>query len=869
MLKQLLEPRDEVMNGRLQSVIDLERVTDPRRRALESRPRDFLACTYVSGEIRRLVEGLKKRLISPEAETGLFLAEGPKGVGKSHDLVIPLHLVGSTAECQDWLTENGLSFSVPAGTSVMSRKFTDFPLDSLWAVIGQELGATFSANQPPDINQLRAALEGKKLVVIFDELESGVRAISNEALRQKNINFLQMLSEESNRAGSNIALIASVYDGNIEPGLTLKRVQRVELRFQDSTDRRKVLFHRLFKKSPAIPSSEIDAIINSYLNTWRRFNIDIPRDYPDHLRETFPFTPELLDVALIRIRQSKGGFQGTRGSLGFLAALVRSRCNATHLITLADASLMDPEMRTWLANLDPSQNLITCAESNLRDLRANDFADQIASATLLASLAPSPKQPGITEDELARQVIAPGSDYNAFGISLTNFTKLGSFFHERAGSLFFDTKENAHSKVNLRAISVSDEEAWEKVTSWWANDVLRDPEVVVFSDPAATQAKLNAAAQTGIRVVVAPRHLKSEEIHGFYFGLKKRNTVVLVEPRDERVILRNNANLLKYGKNWLAADYLARNAGDAAKSTEFSRIGNDDRRYAVDYLKKTNFVHVHVITFGGSAADSDFQRENLPAAATREQITTHLTRALYPAPLLQDHLSARVNDIIGKKVSQVENEYRSTPGFPILMSQSIFEEAIRGLAELGTVVGIQHTKGRFCGQCCTLNSDELADALITTPFEVAPSSSTTPQLFNPSIQRPTDPAGPSSSNTILHPSFGGAAPAQPAAQPVSSTFLPTRLEVRQQVASLLNEHEGRRVLSVRFALTYNERTVEVSTLPSFLRGSLSGPGKFAGEASIEFVGPFTKAQVEEMAERLPDFSTGACRVTLGLEITAP
>jgi len=851
------------MNGRLQSVIDLERVSDPRRRALESRPRDFLACTYVSGEIRRLVERLNKRLNSTEAETGLFLAEGPKGVGKSHDLVIPLHLVSSPADCQDWLAENTLAFTPPPGTRVLSRKFTDFPLDSLWAVIGQEIGASFPSDQPPNINQLRAALDGKRLVIIFDELESGVRAISNDALRQKNINFLQMLSEESNRAGSNIALIASVYDGNLEPGMTLKRGQRVELRFQDSTDRRKVLFHRLFKKSPATPSSEIDAIINSYLNTWRRFGIDIPRDYPETLRDTFPFTPELLDVALVRIR-SKGGFQGTRGSLGFLAALVRARCNVTHLITLADASLLDQEMRTWLADLDPSQNLITCAESNLRELRTNDFADQIASATLLASLAPSPKQPGATEDELARQVISPGSDYNAFGISLTNFKKLGSFFHERAGSLFFDTKENAHSKVNLRAISVSDEEAWEKVTSWWANDVLRDPEVVVFSDPATTQATLNAGIQSGIRVVVAPRRLKPEEIHGFYFGLKKRNTVVLAEPRDDRVDLRNNADLLKYGKNWLAADYLARNAGDAAKSTEFSRIGNDERRYAVDYLKKTNFVHVHVITFGASPAESDFQRENLPAAATREQITTHLTRTLYPAPLLQDHLSARVADIIGKKVSQVENEYRSTPGFPILMSQNIFQEAIHALTELGTVIGLKHPADNACGRRPRLNPDQLADAVISEPFEVAPASSTTPTTSGGATARTT-----TTQQTTTVTTTTTTAEAQPAIQTVSTTFLPTRLEVRQQVASLLNGYQDRRILSVRFALTYNERTTEVSTLPSFVRGSLSGPGKFSGEASLEFAGPFAKAQVEEMVERLPDFSPGSCRVTLGLEITAP
>ena len=253
------------------------------------------------------------------------------------------------------------------------------PLESLWGVIAEELKVNFRADQPPDINQFREALKNQKLVLILDELESGVRAISDPALKQRNMNFLQMLSEESNRAGSNVLLIASVYDGNLEPGLTLKRVARVELRFQDSADRRKVLFHRLFKKSPLVSSPEISAIVQSYLNTWRRFGIDIPPDYPDLLRQSFPFTPELLDVALVRIRASKGSFQGTRGALGFLAALVRSRCESTHLITMADASLLDAELRSWLADLDPSQNLLMCAESNLRELRSSPFADQIAA----------------------------------------------------------------------------------------------------------------------------------------------------------------------------------------------------------------------------------------------------------------------------------------------------------------------------------------------------------------------------------------------------------------------------------------------------------------------------------------------------------
>jgi hypothetical protein len=56
-------------------------------------------------------------------------------------------------------------------------------------------------------------------------------------------------------------------------------------------------------------------------------------------------------------------------------------------------------------------------------------------------------------------------------------------------------------------------------------------------------------------------------------------------------------------------------------------------------------------------------------------------------------------------------------------------------------------------------------------------------------------------------------------------------------------------------------------LPSFLRGSLSGPAKFSGESALEFSGVFTKPEVEEMVERLPDFTPGSCRVTLGVQAT--
>ena len=139
---------------------------------------------------------------------------------------------------------------------------------------------------------------------------------------------------------------------------------------------------------------------------------------------------------------------------------------------------------------------------------------------LLSSLAPSPKEPGITEDE-----VRTASDRARLRLQLLlhltdKIPQIWFFFHERGGSFYFDSKENAHSKVNLRSQSISDEDAWDKVVSWWYTDLLRDQDAVVFSDPLATRQTLDARPSADVRLVIAPRKLSNDQIHELYFGLK-------------------------------------------------------------------------------------------------------------------------------------------------------------------------------------------------------------------------------------------------------------------------------------------------------------------------------------------------------------
>jgi hypothetical protein len=198
------------------------------------------------------------------------------------------------------------------------------------------------------------------------------------------------------------------------------------------------------------------------------------------------------------------------------------------------------------------------------------------------------------------------------------------------------------------------------------------------------------------------------------------------------------------------------------------------------------------------------------------------------------------------------------------MTHSLFQEAIGALTELGNMIGLKHpaeSGGGVCGRRPRLTGDQLGDAIISEPFDVTASPSSTQPQTDATSARTSTTSPTDSSRTPSEPATSG----QPATDTVATSFLPSRQQIRQEIARLLEQQEGRRIVAVRIALTFDERTLETGSLPSFLRGSLSGPAKFSGESALEFSGIFTKPQVEEMVERLPEFTPGACRVTLAVQ----
>jgi len=268
----ILTPRNEVLKSDgIQGIIDIENLNSKNRNSIESRPEVFFDLTYPTTDLKIVLDNLNQRFNSPGQSAGLFLLEGFKGSGKSHIELFIYHLFKNNDIAGKWLTKNKIECKVPDNAIVIIHKFTDFPLGSMWNLIFENVGATkFVSNQRPDLEQLRKAIGERRIVLILDELEMGYKSIENKNIQAQNLAFLQMLSEEAQRSESAaITIIASIYNSEDEPGATLKRVPKVDIKFAEPKDRRQVILHRLFQNYSDYDKNKIESVVYSYINHWR------------------------------------------------------------------------------------------------------------------------------------------------------------------------------------------------------------------------------------------------------------------------------------------------------------------------------------------------------------------------------------------------------------------------------------------------------------------------------------------------------------------------------------------------------------------------------------------------------------------------
>jgi hypothetical protein len=152
---------------------------------------------------------------------------------------------------------------------------------------------------------------------------------------------------------------------------------------------------------------------------------------------------------------------------------------------------------------------------------------------------------------------------------------------------------------------------------------------------------------------------------------------------------------------------------------------------------------------------------------------------------------------------------------------------------------------------------ELREATVDAPF-VEPSAAPHPHPK----ETPPEPAQPP-------PAPGAEPPVAPGTtvQDVRCLPKPSAGEIRIELASRLASLKEFWVQEVVFKIFFQSEAGDLSSLPSALRGSLSGSGSVTTEIQIKKQGHFSKAEIEQMAEALPAYAGAKYNADLKAVIT--
>ncbi len=848
----------------LDSVIDLEKLNSGQPKCIERDASQLFSLTYPTKEFHSMFRILSRRFDPTQDQTessaGLILAEGVKGQGKSHALLVAYHLFANQEMAKPWLESLGYFWNPPNNTLVLVEKFTDqyLPFNSLWFYLGNKLQTSWDQDRPPSLTEFRTALADRHVVLIFDELERGITNIPDASRRSQNLSFLQMISEEANR-NQQVTLVAAIYDGAVDPGATLKRIPRLELRFRNSEDRAAIVRHRLFSNAQSYDRKAAEDLIQSYVNTWKRLGAHITDEYMARLQGAFPFLPELMDLIFERIG---GGdiFQGTRGALGLLGGMLDAAGPNAGLLTAAHCKLSDQGCADRLQDLDPSGATITCATGNLRELKTLPYSEALASATLLASLVPTEKARGVSKDELIRHVAEPGCDPNQFEATLEAFRRYGSYFHLQEDRFYFDIEENENAKVELEAHKSGNEEmARQQIGEIWLQGIFKEwQQAIIFLDQETTQIRLNNLQKRGPRFLLAPRRLSNLERHALYLGAEQRNQIILLEPREDRANHLTNADLLTFAKRYAAANALQPTGKTAERRDRYERIANQERKMIVDTIKQAGLVYTRVERWAETSDQTDWALEPLGQATSREEVVHFIRTQIFPQTLFAEHLRERLTTVIGQRVDQVDRLYRTTLGYPVPLKEDMVVGAILMLVEDrdGRPLGFQGPRGRsFCGERVDLSPSEIDEAILSPPWPESATPTSPPVIIPPFGPKPEErePETPfPSPEPPLIPSF------EERGTPICRSLG----ELRQQVASRLNDLEGPGVLQISFRILANAQDIELSGLHSGIRGALTGKGTIDVQIELTCPGPMTKADAEGRCEKLPTLHQASYSATM-------
>ncbi len=361
-------PHADILEGRLTMDVfaaDLWEVCQ-NRGPEEYRDSDlFFRKTYLTDGLKNLMSIVEKRLKGMGGDP-IIQIQTPFGGGKTHSLIALYH------NASTW----GAKRVVVSGTALSKE-------DTLWGILEYQLTGKidkFDGYVSPGKEAIRNLLvDHQPVLILMDEVleyvtkAAGVK-VEESTLAAQTMAFMQELTEAAitlENVCLAITLPASIlehYDERAEK--LFQQIQKIAGRVEkiytpvQESEITKIIRRRLFT---SIDENTVKNFIYEYSEYMEKEGIlppsIEPSEYRDRFNESYPFTPEVIDVLYHRWG-SFPTFQRTRGVLRLLSLVIHSVKDLNiPCISLADFNLSNQEIKQeLLKHIGPEFNSIIAAD---------------------------------------------------------------------------------------------------------------------------------------------------------------------------------------------------------------------------------------------------------------------------------------------------------------------------------------------------------------------------------------------------------------------------------------------------------------------------------------------------------------------------
>jgi hypothetical protein len=473
-----LKLREEFSGGRIKGTM-IEMHNRNGTGALDKSASDFLKITYPSIDMLKTVEAVQAGRAEP------VVIIGARGQGKSHLMAALSHMHHDQEATANWLNDWAARLNNPAlgslklqgGMHVITESLHLQRYKHVWDVLfdqhphGHIIKAKWEVHgtDVPGYDLILDMAENKPFILILDEFQTWFEGLTNSNQHKRKtwaFNFIQILSEISEKHPELLTLVVSVREGNSDAAQQLFRVNPVRIDFKGpeaKRDRQRLLLYRIFENRMNIPKSEIAALIQTHVDEFLRLNHISGSEHEKHRRqfvEAWPYSPRLLqlldDQVLIATET-----QETRDLLRILVDVFKASGDDTAILTPANFSLTSEKSGvTSLLDSVASQLHRDLRENALRNLEAVKngvpaaqvpHLEPILSALWLRSLSlenhagaePAELQLDITE--------AKTIDDNLFAAELAVIEDNSFNIHRQANRLVFKNEVNPQAKLFTHA----------------------------------------------------------------------------------------------------------------------------------------------------------------------------------------------------------------------------------------------------------------------------------------------------------------------------------------------------------------------------------------------------------------------------------